>query len=519
MRTMKKSNFIFIMLLIIILLLGGYYTKQKSGYHIDEMLTFGLSNSYYEPFLPQPPVDANYGMIISGETFTNYLSVEDDKFSYDSVMYNQANDVHPPLYYFVIHTISSLNKNLPIKTVGYAVNAIFILLTLIAIYDWVQKRFSSQMAICLTLCYGFSTSLFSMFAFFRMYALLTYFTVLLTILVYELYCSSNDEEKCVMQHVEGAVVLFLGALTQYYFLIYAFFISAIYLMILMLEKKWKCVLRYMLSVVGGAGFYILIWGKNAVNHIFYGYRGTETFSKAADIKAYLNIKNYLKIFIEQLFPNKIVAFSICILLLCICILVFYGTLRKRQYVILKQTMLITLPWILYVLVIFVISPFQIDRYIFNIMPCVWLTFFGCLFIIAQELSAKGLISAAVILSGVMAVSTNFIKTPNYVFLENKEISSYLFSLPTETVCIYDYVNSWGTYVNLADILAHFDSTYIVNENSYDWLAEQKIEDVSASVILMLEDDTSLSAVLEATGYRNAEEIGYYQIAHIYLLTK
>ncbi|MDF2567934.1 MAG: hypothetical protein K0R90_1390, partial [Oscillospiraceae bacterium] len=104
----KKEFFIAVFVLMLIMQVACmiYFGTIKQGYHIDEVYSYGLSNSYYKPF----PTDRNKWL--DNSYFNDYLEVgKNDKFKYDSVYYNQGEDVHPPLFYFALHTISSFTPN------------------------------------------------------------------------------------------------------------------------------------------------------------------------------------------------------------------------------------------------------------------------------------------------------------------------------------------------------------------------------------------------------------------------
>lgn len=81
--------------IIMVTLVAFCFCNAKSGYFLDEIYSFGLSNSEYKPFL----IDVMDGditeKIITYKELFNYVAAGDNKFNYDSVYYNQAQDVHP----------------------------------------------------------------------------------------------------------------------------------------------------------------------------------------------------------------------------------------------------------------------------------------------------------------------------------------------------------------------------------------------------------------------------------------
>lgn len=74
---------------------------EKSGYFLDEIYSYGLSNSYEAPFLRLSVMGGTItDKTITSEAALDCLAVDpdgSDAFAYGSVLYNQSQDVHPPL--------------------------------------------------------------------------------------------------------------------------------------------------------------------------------------------------------------------------------------------------------------------------------------------------------------------------------------------------------------------------------------------------------------------------------------
>ena len=99
-----RSNYIFLIILLLLqFLLCLHFGNEKAGFHEDEIATYGLANS---PDGIWPTWGINQWR--SGEEYKNsFLVNQNTRFSYTMVYENQEKDVHPPLYYMIIHTISS----------------------------------------------------------------------------------------------------------------------------------------------------------------------------------------------------------------------------------------------------------------------------------------------------------------------------------------------------------------------------------------------------------------------------
>mgnify|MGYP006888342791 FL=1 len=97
----------------------------KDGFDIDEFFTYGLANSYQQPFL-----STQTGSWISGKAFSDYLTAKGHAHEYLNVYENQIADVHPPLYYLFMHAVCSAFQNPPFtKWTGIGLNLFFFSLT------------------------------------------------------------------------------------------------------------------------------------------------------------------------------------------------------------------------------------------------------------------------------------------------------------------------------------------------------------------------------------------------------
>ena len=125
MSLIKKKNIPFILLVLFIICEIVYtsfvFWDVKQGFYLDEVWCYALSNSYYRPFFQLENTvstldDEEYKYAhtehfrewVDGKELNDYITVQrGERFRYDSVYYNQYLNHHPPLYYMILHTISS----------------------------------------------------------------------------------------------------------------------------------------------------------------------------------------------------------------------------------------------------------------------------------------------------------------------------------------------------------------------------------------------------------------------------
>ncbi len=168
----KKNQINLVVFITIVLILCGlmtFYMSKKEGFHEDEMFTYGSSNCTYDNlFQPHGKedtfnkiarnyiiVEGNIGKTIENawyyfthqdewnklfseisskeypvwktrEEARDYLTVSpNERFSYASVYYNQARDVHPPLYCILNHTVCSFFPDTFSKYFFFSISLVF----------------------------------------------------------------------------------------------------------------------------------------------------------------------------------------------------------------------------------------------------------------------------------------------------------------------------------------------------------------------------------------------------------
>ena len=165
---------------VMIVIMAGI---QKKGFFVDELWGYGLANSYYHPHIYSDDV-FNRGEYLSPQYFKDYLEVsKEDAFQYGSVFYNQSQDAHPPLFYCVLHTISSFFQNTFSKWYGIIPNIIYFVISGIGIYvlsvSIIKNKYVSLLPV---LFWGFSAQTVSYTILVRMYMMFAMFAILDTML-------------------------------------------------------------------------------------------------------------------------------------------------------------------------------------------------------------------------------------------------------------------------------------------------------------------------------------------------
>ncbi len=188
-----------------------------------------------------------------------------------------------------------------------------------------------------------------------MYQMLIFFSMLS--LYIHLKIINNDFEIDKKIRNELIIVSVLGFLTQYYFCIFQLFEFIVLIIMLIKNKKYNTLKRYIKYTIISAIIGILIFPAS-IYHIFFSYRGTK-----ANIAS--NFLEKIKLYFNELSY----AFSLVPIMLVILFLIILAIeIKQRDF----KNIILILPAILYFLVICRIAPEMkantIIRYIAIILP-------------------------------------------------------------------------------------------------------------------------------------------------------
>lgn len=155
-----------------------FFGNTKIGYDGDELFSYMSSNMEggYKKMLAYED-NAWHDTQIFGDALT---VKEDNRFQYKMVAENQADDTHPPLYYFMLHTICSFFPNQFSKWFGISLNIVLMLASLVLIY-FIAEHFLKNRWLSLTIaaCFGATYGAINLVLFIRMYTLLLFLHTLL----------------------------------------------------------------------------------------------------------------------------------------------------------------------------------------------------------------------------------------------------------------------------------------------------------------------------------------------------
>lgn len=473
----KKLCMLFILLIVIVNAL--YWCGAKEGYYIDELWTYGLSNSYYMPFLQQQEGYMNEWHQPS--FYMDYLSVnQDETFAYASVYSNQVSDVHPPSHYMLLHTVCSLFPEHFSKWFGLIINLFFFCLSVILLYKISGLIFGegSYSSLIPPLLYGFSIGAVATLIYIRMYMMLTFWTLLFTFTIFRLMRESDAKYR--RSRLIGVSLSIAGGfLTQYYFVIFVFFFSLGYMAWNIITRKWRRIWEFLIAAGAGAVCSILIFPA-CLRHIFMGYQGKQAFANASnDIHLFVQrLAEYLDAIVREVWGVHMGLKLILIVFLALIIIGIWIFKKIRDlenqgfriWLIVPKTECIMLFIAItgYFSVIAQISPEVADRYQFIIYPfCVLLPVSAMVYLL-KKLQKESLIWIAALCGILLMVHAYASEPVPYVYKGYKEA---VCKIETE------YKNAPGIYVTTGDHLVINNCIFLAKQDMTYPLTLEQISEI------------------------------------------
>ena len=285
---MKKFGIILIF--VVSLIVSIYFGYQKSGFHEDEYYTYFSSNRSLGLYQPDRQWQDR-------QTILDEFSVKKGEgFNYGLVKLVQSWDVHPPIYYWIFHTICSLTPGVFTKWSGLIANLIAFCISLWLLYRIMEELETPVIVELLALAfYGLNPQTISCNMLIRMYAWLTaavFACALVHIQFIKKMKTAGSSKKGISKEVLiswlvlwGPIVLvsYLGFLIQYFYLYFWVGIGAFTFLWLAFSRfDFKKAFIYAGCNVFALGLAVLTY-PSSLRHMLGGYRGSEAASGLFDM--------------------------------------------------------------------------------------------------------------------------------------------------------------------------------------------------------------------------------------------
>ncbi|MCR5670068.1 MAG: hypothetical protein K6G10_03610 [Butyrivibrio sp.] len=270
---MKK--FLFCLIFAVSLLANLYFATEKSGYHEDEYYTYYSSNRSLGLYQPDREWQDR-------QTILDEFSVKKGEgFNYMMVSLVQSWDVHPPVYYFIFHTLCSFVPGVFTKWTGLITNLIAFTLSF-GLLILILKKLKAPDYITFTILafYGLNPQTISCTLLFRMYGWLTVAVLACAYLhlriIEDYKQAGSDLKKLVIKYFLPVMAIsYLGFLTQYFYIF--FFVSigfALTVWLVFFRKDIKNGAVYVLCCAVSLGLAVISYPAS-LHHMFGGYRGSD----------------------------------------------------------------------------------------------------------------------------------------------------------------------------------------------------------------------------------------------------
>ncbi len=285
----KKWYAVMGILLVMQLAVAWYFGTQKAGFHYDEYYSYYSSNVTYGLV----PTDRAWKD--TAEIRSEFMVLPGEGFRFGDVVRMQTYDVHPPLYYLLLHAVCSLTPGVFSKWSAIALNLILFAACWCVLAALATKtvgalrgrRAGQGAAVLACLLYGFNPAVLGGVMMARMYVLLGFWVTLVTWLHVR---ALGQNRRGWRFYLPVMAAVYAGFLTHYYFAVYMFFLAAAmegYLLFETVEaktwkQKWKDCFAYGFAIVGAMAVAVASYPA-CLGHIFRGYRGTEAMGAFFDV--------------------------------------------------------------------------------------------------------------------------------------------------------------------------------------------------------------------------------------------
>lgn len=269
----------FVIIWVVQMAAAFYFCTRKQGFHEDEYYTYystARTNGFY----------VEDGQWMDRETYRNeFVVLEGQQFQYGLVKQVQSWDVHPPVYYWVFHTVASMVPGVFSKWIGLSVNLFLhgINLILLTYLSYLVSRCNKKVALLVTMFYGLTPAAISGVVFIRMYEMLTMWVLLCALLHVKAVKKREETLSWKGFLLPIAVITYFGFLTQYYYFIFLFFIGAAFcIYLLWRDHSIRNCLRYGASQIIAFAFAYLTY-PSCLGQMFRGQRGAQATENFMDL--------------------------------------------------------------------------------------------------------------------------------------------------------------------------------------------------------------------------------------------
>lgn len=505
----RKSMFIYVFFSMVMVLT----IINKRNFHIDEMCSYILSNStdnivmeFEEGYTYSPEMIYLENIAV--------MNVE-EQFNFANVWANQTKDVHPPLYYLILHIICSFYVGKFSIWYAAVINLCFALLTLYILRKMMNVFIKDTVVIDLgSILFALSVGVLQNVSFLRMYVMAMFWVILMTF-----FCIKVYESKFTWKlWIEMGAIAIASALTHYYCIIFLCASCLVLGVYLLNEKRWVDIVALCISMTIAALVSITIFPA-MLTHMFSGYRGAESMDNLMQgtwrewgerIKSFYEYIN-----IEMLGKIGGVA-AITFLLFGSCILLQKQQNWRRFFNKNKKYFIVGFPIVIYFIFVSKSAVYVTDRYLFPIYASAFGLLWCAIYNGLEKLTEKNRYIVICLIGAILIVNEYTNTEWNYLYKESEELLNRAKEYSDENcICVYDVKSK--TQPAFLEMKNYKSVTFISQENSNSIL--QRVDLMNDGFILEImggNDDEIINMVLESIPYLDRyEKIGEYMYGKTY----
>ena len=442
----RRNRYELASLLALAVLYGAlmlFVLSLKENLFLDETLSYIYSNQSVEigAYIP------DYVMITEPGGFFKDIFSARSTFDYRNVILVQSGDVHPPLYYMLLHTICSLFPRTFSLYYAGAVNILFALLTLFILEPLLREfGLSHLMRRLIQGLFIVSPGMLANVIFLRMYVMLAFWVTALTCLFVREKPSKNT-----LYYPALFLVCLGGCLTHLHFYVYLFSASLVYLICLIIRRKPRVIAAHTAVITAAMASALLIF-PYTVSQLLNSNRGQE---------ARLNLFNAgellprLKWFaahagFDLIGPKPL--FKGCLIAACLLVVLFIKKDRRLN----SKLARLLLPSALFACLVAVTASFRHPRYLYAIYPLALTGIYLILILAAGRLPKLKKAAPALVAAAGLLLTASACRSADFGFLyRGYEESLETIDRYAGCDCLYIiqtpgvYANIFGDYAELS----------------------------------------------------------------------
>lgn len=495
--TLKSAKSLFMILLCINLFVVLYHFSYKQGFHSDEQWSYAHANSSIGAYLDKD-IDSFYqitdsirsrlfNQFIDAEILHKYLTVSNDKsFTYTNIYKNLEVVEHPPLYYILLHTISSFYPNTFNKWQAGTLNLTIFILIYIMLFKLSKLLLKDErLALCVVALWGFSEIGIDTAIFLRMYILQTLLSICL---VYETLKILDKNSATKKDLFLVFLYSFLGIFNQYNSIFFSFFVTLVSFCVFIKRKNYTLAFKFCFVMLLSFLMLFALYPQ-AYNVLFGSLRGTQVLSSiknnrdimsmlwSTEIKLSRAINTYFSHFlVVGKINNSILSF---IFIVSIFSVIYFKVKIDNR---IKWLISIVLLYFIYLTYMPYMHIFH-NRYYMSIMPFIALLSINLIWFILKKinLTSKYVIYIITIFVIINSIMLKFAENSPYSFIYNKQEYDALNKIKNNTVFI-DNGDNFIWLHSMVYYLANAKSVFIT-EDICDEISLKNIKRENAPIIL------------------------------------